>query len=483
MQATPSPKLSSSYDAVVVGAGPNGLAAAITLAQHDRSVLVLEANEQIGGAARSMELTRPGFTHDVGSAIHPLGIGSPFFQKLPLAEHGLHWIHPEVPLAHPLDDGRAVVMRRSLAETAERLGPDESAYHQLMAPLSTRWTALAKNLLRPLLRWPHDPLLMARFGWRAVRPTTTLCRSWFSTERARALFAGMAAHAALPLNQLGSSAFGLALGAAGHAVGWPMPEGGAQRITDALAAHLRTLGGDIVTGTRIEDLGDVPPARTILLNVTPRQLLRIVGERLPHRYRARLERFRYGPAVFKVDYALDGPIPWDAPACRQAGTVHLGGTLSEIAAGEQTIAGGDPPEQPFLLLAQHSLFDDTRAPSGQHTAWAYCHVPLGSTADMTPRIEQQIERYAPGFQDRILARHVSTPADLERLNANLVGGDIYGGNQHLTQLIARPTLSLHPYRTPLRGVYLCSSSTPPGGGVHGMCGYHAAQTALNDASG
>ena len=468
------------YDAIVVGAGPNGLSAAIVLARRGLKVLVVEANERIGGGARSMTLTRPGFTHDVCSAIHPLGAGSPFFRSLPLEQYGLQWIHPELPLAHPLQGRKAAVLHRSLDRTAEGLGPDGGAYCQLMQPLSAHWDDLTEDVLRPLLHMPHHPSLLMQFGLRAFRPASSLCRTLFTTERARALVAGMAAHAALPLNRWGSSAFGLMLGAAGHAVGWPMPKGGAQRLTDALAAYLCALDGEIKTGQRVENVDDLPAARAVLLDVTPRQLLQMARHRLPASYARQLEAYRYGPAVFKVDYALDGPIPWSDPACRRAGTVHLGGTLGEIETAEQAADNGIVPEHPFLLLAQPSLFDPTRAPAGKHTAWAYCHVPIGSSVDMTARIEQQIERYAPGFQDLILARHTLAPDDLQHLNANLVGGDIYGGSQHLPQLIARPVLSRTPYRTPSRGLYLCSSSTPPGGGVHGMCGYHAARAALRD---
>ena len=472
--------MGNGYDAIVVGAGPNGLSAAIVLARHGHKVLVLEANERVGGGVRSMALTQPGFTHDVCSAIHPLGAGSPFFRSLPLEQYGLQWIHPELPLAHPLEGRKAAVLHRSLSRTAEKLGPDGAGYRRLMQPLAARWDELTEDVLRPLLHLPRHPSLLMRFGLRALRPASSLCRSWFATERARALVAGMAAHAALPLSRWGSSAFGLMLGAAGHAVGWPLPKGGAQCLADALAAHLRAMGGEIKTGQRVENVDDLPTARAVLLDVTPRQLLQMARHRLPASYVRQMEGYRYGPAVFKVDYALNGPIPWSDPACRRAGTVHLGGTLDEIAAAEQAAPDGRTPEHPFVLLAQSSLFDRTRAPAGKHTAWAYCHVPLGSSVDMTARIERQIERFAPGFQDLILARHTLAPDDLQHMNANLIGGDIYGGSQHLPQLIARPVLSRTPYRTPAQGLYLCSSSTPPGGGVHGMCGYHAAQAALRD---
>ena len=471
-------------EAVVVGSGPNGLAAALVLARRGARVLVLEADETIGGGARSAELTRPGFVHDVGSAVHPLAVGSPFFSNLPLEEYGLHWIHPEVPLAHPLEEAPAAVLHRSVERTAAELGGlDDSAYRTLMEPLVRRWEELAEDLLGPILRVPSFPLLMARFARRAIRSAESLSRGWFEGRRARALFAGLAAHAALPLNAWGSSAFGLVLGSAGHAVGWPFPQGGAQRLADALAAHLRALDGEVITGRRIDRLEELPECRAVLLDVTPRQLLHIAGDRLPAgRYRRRLEGWRYGPAVFKVDYALSEPIPWSDPACRRAGTVHVGGSLEEIARAEQTVAEGEPPDHPFVLLAQHSRFDPTRAPEGKHTAWAYCHVPLGAGSDMSRRIERQIERFAPGFRDCILERHTSAPADLQRMNPNLIEGDIYGGSQDLPQLLARPVLRLTPYRTPLPRHYLCSASTPPGGGVHGMCGYHAARVALRDGS-
>jgi len=465
------------YDAVVVGSGPNGLAAAITLAQAGCSVLVLEAADQIGGGTRSAELTLPGFVHDICSAIHPLGIGSPFLRTLPLAQYGLEWIHPAAPLAHPLDDGSVVLLERSVQATGATLGPDASGYAQLMSPVVRDWDKITAGILGPL-RFPRHPFALARFGLSAIRSAAGLAASAFRGEPARALLAGLACHAILPLEQPPSAAFGLVLGMAGHAVGWPMPRGGAQRIADALAAHLRTLGGEVVTGTPVTDLGQLPAARVILCDITPRQLLRIAGNRLPAGYRRTLAGYRYGPGVFKLDLALDGPIPWRAEACRRAGTVHLGGTLEEIAVGERAAWRGDPPEHPFVLLAQQSLFDPTRAPAGKQTVWAYCHVPNGSTFDMTERIEAQIERFAPGFRQRILARHAIGPAALEQYNANYVGGDINGGVQDFRQLFTRPAMRINPYATPLPGLYLCSSATPPGGGVHGMCGYFAARSAL-----
>jgi phytoene dehydrogenase-like protein len=468
------------YDAVVVGAGPNGLAAAIRLAQAGWSVLVVEARESIGGATRSAELTLPGFTHDVCSAIHPLGLGSPFFRGLPLAGHGLSWIHPAVPLAHPLDDGTAAVLERSVTSSAEGLGQDREAYQRLMSRLVAGWEDLAAEVLGPVLHVPRHPLLLARFGMQARRSATGLAQQWFKDAPARALFAGLAAHSFLALEQAPSAAFGLVLGILGHAVGWPLPRGGSQRFAEALGAHLRTLGGEIATHWRVENVTELPMARAVLLDITPLQLLEIAGDRLPESYRRRLGDYRYGPGVFKLDYALSAPIPWKAKACLNAGTVHVGGTLEEVAASEREATTGKHAERPFVLVAQPSLFDTTRAPAGQHTAWAYCHVPNGSTFDMTDRIEKQIERFAPGFRDRIIARHAMNCADLERNNANLVGGDINGGLADMGQLLARPVLRVCPYRIPVPGLYLCSSSTPPGGGVHGMCGFHAAEAALRD---
>ena len=471
---------SFSYDAVVVGSGPNGLAAAVRLAQAKLSVLVLEANADVGGGTRSAGLTLPGFVHDICSAIHPLGLGSPFFRQLPLEKYGLHWVQPDIPLAHPLDGGRAAVLLRSLADTAAGLGQDRDAYQRLMGGLVANWDILATEFLQPMLHWPRHPVALGRFGWFALRSASGLAGTWFADEPARALFAGLSAHSLLPLEQAASAAFGLVLGMFGHAVGWPLPRGGSQQVANALAAHLRTLGGEIVTNSRVEHLDQLPLARVTLLDVTPRQLLAIAGEKLPSSYRQRLERFRYGPGVFKVDYALSSPIPWKATACARAGTVHVGGTLEQIAQSERVVSEGKLPENPFVLLAQPSMFDPSRAPAGKHTAWAYCHVPNGSSEDMTGRIEQQIERFAPGFRECILARHTANCADLQNHNSNLVGGDINGGSAELRQLLARPVFSPHPYRTPLPGLYLCSASTPPGGGVHGMCGFHAAETALGD---
>jgi phytoene dehydrogenase-like protein len=449
--------------AVVIGSGPNGLAAAILLAGAGYAVTVHEASSRIGGGTRSAELTLPGFTHDVCSAIHPMAAASPCFELFPLESHGLEWIQPPSPLAHPLDDGTAVMLERSLDDTCAGLGRDGGAWRRLMEPLARAWPGLRHDLLVPVLRLPRHPLQMASFGARAFLPARTLAERFFREPRARALFAGLAAHSIMPLEKPLSSAIGLLLGAIGHAAGWPFPRGGSQRIADALAAYLRSLGGEIRTDSPVTVLPDAP---VVMCDVTPLQFLALAGDRLPPGYRRSLERFRYGPGVFKMDWALDAPIPWRAPACARAGTVHIGGTLEEIAAWESGYIGA-----PFVLLSQPSLFDDSRAPAGKHTAWAYCHVPNGSAADFSDAIERQIERFAPGFRTRILARAVLTPAELERRNPNLVGGDIAGGAMDVRQFFFRPTRRF--YRTPLPGVYLCSSSTPPGAGVHGMCGYNA----------
>jgi phytoene dehydrogenase-like protein len=467
------------YDAVVVGAGPNGLAAAITLARAGRSVLMLEAEPTIGGGTRSAALTLPGFVHDICSAVHPLAVGSAFFRALPLHEHGLHWIYSPAPLAHPFDDGTAATLERSVGATGASLGEDAAAYWRLIAPLARQWERIAPGILGPL-RLPRHPFALASFGLRALWPARALAEAWFRGPRARALFAGLAAHAILPLERVPSAAFGLVLASLGHVFGWPIPRGGAQRLADALGSYLRSLGGEIVTGARVDQVEQLPPARTIVFDVTPRQLLRIAGDRLPSGYRRALGRYRYGPGVFKLDWALDGPIPWRAAECARAATVHLGGTLPELAASERAPWENRTAERPFVLLAQPSLFDPTRAPAGRHTAWAYCHVPNGSTEDMTARIEAQIERFAPGFRERVLARSEHDPAALECHDANYIGGDINGGVQDLTQLFTRPVVSLNPYKTAARGIYICSASTPPGGGVHGLCGFFAAQAALRD---
>ena len=465
-------------DAVVVGSGPNGLAAAITLARAGRKVVVREAQPTIGGGLRSAELTLPGFVHDLCSAIHPLAVASPFFRSLPLASHGLEWIQPPAALGHPFDDGSAVLLERSVAATAASLGRDGAAYARLMGPLVDRWDPLLMDLFSPR-RLPRHPSTAVRFGVHAMRSARGLAQSAFAEPRARALFAGLAAHAPVPLDTIASAAMGLVLALAGHAVGWPMPRGGAGRLAEALAAALRALGGEIVSEAPVRHLDELGDA-CVLLDLGPHQAAAVAARRLPARFRARLGRWRYGPAAFKLDWALREPIPWRAPECRRAGTVHLGGTLEEIDAAERAAWRGAHAERPFVLLTQPTLFDPTRAVAGGHVAWAYCHVPNASSVDMASRIEAQIERFAPGFRDVVLARSVLSPAALERRNANLVGGDINGGAVDLVQLIARQTLGRSPYRTPAAGVYLCSASTWPGPGVHGMCGNLAAETALAD---
>jgi phytoene dehydrogenase-like protein len=465
-------------DAVVVGAGPNGLAAAIELARAGRSVVVCERSEHVGGGTATAELTLPGYRHDVCSAIHPLAVGSPFLRTLPLAAHGLEMIEPEVQAAHPLDGGRAAVLHRSVQATAAGLGGrDGEAYAALVGPFAAAWDDLAEIVLgapRP----PRHPLLAARFARSGVRGAVGLANATFRGDGARSLFAGMGAHSMLPLDRPPTAAFALVLLALGHAAGWPVARGGSQAIAEAMAAHLRSLGGEIRTSHEVRSTADLPRSRAVLFDVTPRQLLAICGGQLPRRYRAALGRYRYGPGVFKVDYALSAPVPWLAEECRRAGTVHVGGALAEMAASESTVARGGHPQRPYVLVAQQSLVDPGRAPAGCHTLWTYCHVPNGSTVDMTDPIEAQIERFAPGFRDVVLARSVRGPAALEADNPNYVGGDINGGAADLRQVLARPVLRLSPYSTPNPRFFLCSSSTPPGGGVHGMCGHHAARAAL-----
>jgi phytoene dehydrogenase-like protein len=462
-------------DAIVIGSGPNGLAAAIVIARAGRSVVVYEANETLGGGARSGELTLPGFTHDLGSAVHPTALASPFFRTLPLAEHGLTWIEPDAMIAHPFDDGPAAIVERSIEATAARLGRDGDAYRRVMESLARDWPLIEGLALGPF-RLPRHPIAAARFGARTLQPAARFARRAWTGELARGLFAGIAAHGMLPLDMMPTAGVGLVLGVLAHVVGWKFPRGGAQQITNALASYLRSLGGEIVAGTRITNIDDLPPARAILCDLSPRSLLAIAGHKLPAGYRRQLARYRYGMGSFKVDWALDGPVPWASRECARAATVHLGGTLGEIARAERLVWEGRIPDRPYVLVVQPTLFDRSRAPTGQHTLWTYCHVPNGSTVDMLPRLERQIERFAPGFRDRVLARAVMTPADLERLNANLIGGDIGSGAVTLDQLFTRPTW--RTYRTPARGLYLCSASTPPGVGVHGMCGYHAARLAL-----
>ena len=465
------------YDAVVVGAGPNGLSAAIVIAGRGYSVLVLEGADTIGGGARSAALTLPGFLHDVCSAVHPMAVSSPFLSRLPLGDYGLEWVQPPAPLAHTLDGGTAVVLERSVEATAEGLGVDEESYRSLLGPIALHWHKLVADTVGPF-RVPRHPLVTGRFALDGLRSAASLASARFRGERAKALFAGMAAHSILPLERRVSAAFGLVLGASGHAVGWPMPRGGAQSISDALASHLVSLGGRIETGVTVRRIEDLPETKVALLDVTPRQVVDMAGSRLSASYRRKLEGYRYGPAAFKMDWALSGPIPWRARECGRAGTVHVGGTLCEIAHAEREVWLGRHPERPFVLLSQPSLFDPSRAPRGKHTAWAYCHVPNGSSFDISDRIEAQLERFAPGFRDLVLARSIRPPAAMEEYNPNFVGGDINGGVQDLGQLFSRPTRMFSPYAVPSTNLFICSSSTPPGGGVHGMCGYFAAKAAL-----
>ena len=465
--------------ACIIGSGPNGLAAGIVLAQAGLAVDVFEAEAEAGGATRTLPLTLPGFLHDFGSAVHPLAVGSPFFSTLPLGNYGLEWIHGDAPLAHPLDDGSAVVLERDLNDAARALGVDGRAWRRLMQPLVDHWLEFAEDSLAPVIRVPRHPLRMARFGLAAFQPARAFAKNHFRTAHARALFAGLAGHSFLSFDRPLSSAIALVLGAAAHAVGWPIPRGGARAIPHALVSHLESLGGTVHTSRRIDAqaLREFDYALT-LCDITSHQLLSLAGDRIMPRYRRAFERFEPGPGAFKVDYALSAPVPWRAAACNRAITVHVGGTFEEIAAAEHEVAQGRVAERPFVLAAQPTLFDLTRAPHGKHVLWAYCHVPNGSAVDMTERIEAQIERFAPGFRDCILARHVSSPALLESMDANLVGGDVGGGALTVRQLLFRPTL--HAYSTGVAGLYLCSASTPPGGGVHGMCGFHAARSALRE---
>lgn len=467
------------YDAVVVGSGPNGYAAAITLQQQGLAVLIVESEERVGGGVRSSSLTLPGFVHDVCSAIHPLGVGSPFFSSLPLADFGLKWIYPPDALAHPLDDGRTILLKRSVQETALQLGEDQDAYLDLMQPVVKHWDKIAPDLLGPL-SWPRHPLDFLRFGLRAGQSAEGLAKRIFKKVPAKALIAGIAAHAMLPLDRWSSSGIAMVLGALGHVTGWPFPEGGAQSITKSLDDYFKSLGGMVETNRRIKSVADLPESQVVLFDITPRQLLQIEGLDFSSFYRWQLKNYQYGQGVFKIDWALSQPIPFKNPDCLRAATIHIGGSLEEIARAEKAIWKNQHSDKPYVLLVHQSPFDRSRAPQGQHTAWAYCHVPRNSTKDMTHVIEAQIERFAPGFRDIVLARHTMNTADLEQYNANYIGGDINGGAQTLAQLFTRPVFRLRPYRTSLKGAYICSSATPPGGGVHGMCGYHAALLAIKD---
>jgi phytoene dehydrogenase-like protein len=463
-------------DVVVVGSGPNGLAAAIRMVQAGFRTLLVEAHERVGGGLRTEPLTLPGFQHDYCAAIHTMGVISPFYTQLPLAEHGLRWAFPEASVAHPLDDRPAAMLELSLPDTAARLGRDARSYTRLLAPFLDDPHGLLHDLLAPL-RIPKHPLALLRFGFYALRPATWLARR-FRTPEARALLAGCAAHSILPLHQWGTGAFGLIFLLTGHIERWPAVRGGAEQLAKALLSYFVSLGGQVQTGLRVTRLDDLPPSRAVLFDLSPKALAEIAGPALPTGYTRRLARYDYGPGVFKVDYALSGPIPWRDPSCARASTVHLGGTFEEIAASEAAVWRGEVPERPYVLLCQQSHFDETRAPPGQHTGYAYCHVPPGSTVDATSFIEAQIERFAPGFRELVLARHVTTPRDFEAHNPSFVGGAITGGAAHLTQLFTRPIARLDPYSTPNPHLFLCSHATPPGGGVHGMCGYHAAESAI-----
>lgn len=469
---------STDFDVVIVGAGPNGLSAGITLQQAGCRVLLLEAKPTIGGGMRTAELTLPGFKHDICSAIHPMAKISPFFESIDWSAYGLKFVNPPVAAAHPLDSGVAAALFPSLDQTADSLGIDASEYRNLLSGFVSHFDRLKHDFLGPL-KWPSDPIGLATFGLKAMQPATVLGKR-FRTNEARALFAGMAAHGIQPLSNITSSAIALVLMAAGHISGWQIPVGGSQSIADAMAAHFRLLGGVIETGIEVKSLQQLPSSKAVVFDCTPRQLLQIAGHKFSSLYQWQLERYRYGMGVFKVDWALDGPIPWRDEWCRQAGTVHVGNTLEEIAANEALTSKGQHVERPFVLLGQQSLFDPTRAPEGRHTGWAYCHVPFGSEKDMTEAIEKQVERFAPGFRDRIIGRHTMNTRAIQEYNPNYIGGDINGGVQDLTQLFTRPALRWSPYRTSAKGLYICSSSTPPGGGVHGMCGYHAAKAVIRD---
>ena len=469
----------SSYDAIVVGSGPNGLAAAIELARAGRRVKVLEAQPTLGGGARSAALTLPGFVHDVCSAIHPLAASSPFFQSLPLEKFGLAWQYPQSQLAHPLDDGTAAVLERSLSDTAATLGPDGETWIKWMRPFVDRWDEFKHTLFAPVTRPPKSPLLLARFGLHALRPAFDFAEEEFEGPHAKALFAGCAAHSFGRLDSPLTASLGFVLAIAGHSVGWPTPRGGTQKLTDALLGYFQSLGGEVQTSAPVESLAQLADAKTVFFDTSARVMARICGDELPGRYQRGIAGFHSGPGIFKLDYALSGPMPWTAPACRRAGTIHLGGTLSQVAQSETEVNDGQPPQRPYVLVAQQSLFDETRAPPGQHTLWAYCHLPNASTFDMTERIEAQLERFAPGFQKLVLKRSAKSPAEVEANNSNYAGGDISAGGIDGLQLFFRPTMSVTPWATPNPRLFLCSASTPPGPGVHGMCGFWAARTAID----
>jgi phytoene dehydrogenase-like protein len=467
------------FDAVVVGSGPNGLAAAVEIARAGHSVCVVESRDTIGGGARTAELTAPGFLHDVCSAVHPLGVASPFFRSLPLAQHGVEWIHSPACLAHPFDQGSSAVLYKSIENTSATLGLDGAPYEKLFSVLARNSEELVPDILAPPIHLPRHPIRLMRFGIHGIQSAQRFSIRRFHASRARGLFLGIAAHSNMPLDASPTAAFGLLLGMLGHVGGWPIVKGGSQKLSDALASYFTSLGGKIITGTHVNSLRQLPTSKAIIFDLTPRQVLKLTFDQLPPSYRWELQKYRYGPAVFKIDWALSSPIPWKSRDCLKAATLHLGGSAEEIVAAESEVAKGRCPERPFIILAQPSLFDETRAPAGQHTAWGYCHVPSNSKIDMTERIEAQIERFAPGFRDCILHRHTMTAPDFEKYNSNYVGGDIGGGVQDLVQIVGRPSLRVTPYAMPAKGMFICSSSTPPGGGVHGMCGYHAARAALS----
>ena len=467
------------YDAVIVGSGPNGLSAAIELAKANLSVLILEKSEIVGGGMRSAELTLPGFIHDICSSIHPMGAGSPFFSRLPLHKFGLEWIYPPIQMAHPFDDGSAALLYNSLNQTAETLGSDAEKYKKIIKPICDNWDDLRVDILAPL-RIPEHPVLLAKFGFHAIQSCLGFCDRNFTNKYAKGLIAGLSAHSFLPLDKIITASFGLVLLTAGHTTGWPIAKGGSQCLVKALQTYYTSLGGEIRTGYPVNAISDIPSSRAVLFDLTPRQIIEIMGDKLPVHYRNSLHRYRYGSGVFKIDWAIEGNIRFKNPILQSAGVIHIGSTIEEIALGEEEVWEGRHPEKPFVLLSQQSAFDPSRAPEGKNTVWGYCHVPHGSTFNMTERIENQVERFAPGFRDKILSRHVMSTEDFQQYNSNYVGGDIIGGIQDIWQLFTRPVISFSPYSIPVKGYYICSSSTPPGGGVHGMCGYHAARTVLKD---
>ena len=467
----------SGYDAVIVGAGPNGLAAAIALAREGRNVVIFEAADRAGGGLRSCESTLPGFVHDICSAVHPLAYASPLFRMLPLRKYGLEWVRPDIPMSHPLSNGKAVTLYRSMKETCEELGQDRGAYENIIKPLLDQWEPLLNNVLGPL-RIPSNPLLMGKFGWFGLQSAASFVKKYFADEPARALISGLAAHSMMDLNFRGSAAFGLILGLLGHKVGWPFPKGGSEKLAEALIAYLKSMNVEIVTDQSIRSMNQLPPGRAVFFDITPRQLLEISGTNLPESYREKLRGYKYGMGVCKVDWALSEPIPFTNENCRRAGTLHIGGFHEDIIQSEKLIWNHVDPDRPFVILAQHTVADPTRAPEGKHTGWAYCHVPAGSDKSRKEAIENQIERFAPGFKDTILSSNVMTAKGFSEYNPNYIGGDINGGVQDIKQLFLRPIAKWDPYQTGNPGLYLCSSSTPPGGGVHGMCGYNAAQSFL-----